>query len=134
MLDQVAALEQHPDQPRPQDGPLGIGPVADPVAVDPHRAPVGVVEPRQAGQQRGLARAGRAGDRHHLSWRHLQRDAAQGSGLLLGRPVEAVELLGPQDHGVHRKESDMVRHGSTLSAPTGPDRVSTATPPFRLNS
>ena len=34
----------------------------------------------------------------------------------------------------HCSESVMVRHGSTLSAPTGPDRVRTTSRPSRQNS
>ena len=69
--------------------------------------------------------------------RPRQRHAVQGEGLLVARAVEAVQR--PCRDGAlrvarvarsrcHRSESVTIRHGSTLSAPCGPDRVSTTSP------
>ena len=52
-------------------------PVADLLAVDPDRAAIVGLEEVDAAQERGLAAAGRADDRHHLAALDVEVDAAQ---------------------------------------------------------
>lgn len=144
--DEVAGLQQDTDPASPYAGPLGLRPVTDPLPADVDGAAVGFVQPGQTGQQGGLARPGRPDDRDALPAPHLKGDSAQRQGFLLARPVEPVQiprrqrgrvrgLLGECAGGVHHchlKESVTIRHGSTLSAPTGPDSVrSTCRPPWK---
>src|SRR5262249_61426263 len=68
-----------------------------------------------------------------------QRYAAQGERLVVARMEEAVQLAGVQerlrlDRHRHRKLSDTMRQGSTLSEPTADDRLSTAPRPLLKNS
>ena len=55
-----------------------------------------------------------------------ERDALQRQRLVVARVEEAVQAARRQRgaHGDHRSESVTIRHGSTLSAPFGPDSVS----------
>ena len=93
------------------------------------RAAVGLVEAGQAGQQRRLARARRAGHGDDLAAaRRVERDALQRERLVVAGVEEAVQAARPRATAViadHRTESVTIRHGSTLSAPFGPDSVST---------
>src|SRR6266446_4020586 len=131
VLQQVRALEQRADVTGAQRRALALGAVADPGLPNVDAAAVGLVQAGQAGQQRRLARAGRPGHGDYLARRHDEGDAAQGQGLLVTDPVETVELAGPQHgHRSHRNELVTVRHGSTLSAPAGPPRSTTASVPF----
>src|SRR4029079_15455639 len=86
---------------------------------------------RQAGQERGLARAGRAGDRDQLARLETERDAPQGERLVIARVEEPVQAACAEHrgHADHRTESVTILHGSTLSAPLGPESVSTASLP-----
>ena len=106
---------------------------------DPDGAAVRVVQPGQAAQQRRLARPGGPDQRHELARGHVERHTPQGQGLVVARAEEAVDRRACRD-GVcgrarrrvmrcHRSESVTIRHGSTLSAPVGPARVSTACRP-----
>src|SRR5205823_10739977 len=109
----------------------------EPVPGDPDVPAVRLVQPGQAREEGGLPAPGGARDRHQLPGVELHRDPAQGEGLLLVRVVETVQLvrmnerLGPY---AHRKLSDTSRQGSTLSEPTGPDKVRAASSPPLKNS
>ena len=102
---------------------------------DPDGAAVGFVDAGQAGQQRRLARAGRADQATNSPGSDVQGDPPQGQGLLLPGPEEPVEGFAPCSAGAlggvidHRKESVTMRHGSTLSPPTGAPTVMTTSVP-----
>jgi hypothetical protein len=54
VLQEVRGLEQRPDMPGAQGRTLVLGTVADPGVAQVHAAAVGLVQARQAGQQRRL--------------------------------------------------------------------------------
>ncbi len=74
---------------RHQRGLPGHGPhgqVADVDAVQPHRPVVRVHQPDQQGGDGGLARTGRADQRHRPARRHLEADVVQHLRLGVGEP------------------------------------------------
>src|SRR5580700_819672 len=132
VLQEVSGLEQGADMPGAQGRTLALGTVADPGLVHVHAAAVGLIEARQAGEQRRLARTRRADHGQQLACRHDEADPPERKGLLVADPVEAIEVAGAQHgHRSHWNELVTVRQGSTLSAPAGPARVTTASVPLR---
>src|SRR3954452_9071546 len=112
--------------------PRLLGAPREPLAGHRDHAAVGLVEPRQARQERRLARARGPGHGDDLAGLELQRDAAQGEGLVVAGVEEAIEALRLEHraHADHRRESLTRRHGSTLSAPLGPLSVRTTARPL----
>src|SRR5207245_6787777 len=135
-------LEEHPDPPGSARRSLELWSPADPLSGHDDVTSVRLVEARQARHQRRLAASGRAAHRNHLAPAHRHRDAAQRERLVLFRVVKAVELPGLHERRravesfgyAHRKLSDTMRHGSTLSAPTGEERLRTSSCPFLKSS
>src|SRR3954447_15612337 len=110
------------------------GPAAPPQPPPPRgaRPAGGRGEPRQARHERRLARARGPGHGDDLAGLELQRDAAEGEGLVVAGVEEAIEAprLEHRAHADHRTESVTRRHGSTLSAPLGPLSVRTTARPL----
>ena len=73
--EQEVALEDEADELPTRAGRTRLGPHG--AAVDPHPAGVGLLEAADQRQQRALAGAGAAGDRHRLPGGGVQRDLAQ---------------------------------------------------------
>ena len=132
MPDEVGLLVDHAELAGAQGGALLLGAARQALAVDADHAAVGLVEPRQARQQGRLARAGGPRDRHDLAGRDRQRDALERQRLVVARVVEAIQAVGLEQraHRVYRSESVTIFHGSTLSAPLGPESVSTTRCPL----
>ncbi len=145
VADEVAGLQQDTDPLGPDPGTFPLRAVADPLSADAHDTAGWLVQPCQAGQQGGLARTGGAHNSHPLTAPHPEAHSAQSQRLLLARTEEPVQLvcfqgvggllrrIGPVARGGHHcqpKESVTVRHGSTLSAPTGPDSVRSTSRPL----
>ena len=97
VAEQVAALEEHPDRTSADRRAHRLGSPRHALAGDVDDAAVGLVEPREARQQRRLPRAGRPDDGDDLAGLGRQRHAAQRERLLVTRVVEAVELAGLED-------------------------------------
>ena len=137
VLDEVPALPEHADVPSTQAGPVRLRSVAQSRTVHADVATRRLLEARQAGQQGRLARAGRTGDHRELAGLERHRDPAQGTRLLVGGAIELVEVLAPERgfrrHFDQASESLTIFHGSTLSAPTGPERVRTTVVPSCQN-
>ena len=105
--------------------PLLLRAPRQPLAVDAHHAAVRLVEAGQTGQQRRLAGPGGPGDGDHLALLDGERDALQGERLVVAgveEPVQAL-CLEQRGHRDHVTESVTIFHGSTLSAPFGPESV-----------
>ena len=81
---------------RAQRGALLLGAAREALAVDADHAAVGLVEAGEAGQQRRLARARRAGDGDDLAGVDGERHALQGERLVVAGVEEAVQALGLQ--------------------------------------
>ena len=81
-------------------GPLPTGfPNFLPVQEDAARIREG--QPREDGDQRGLARAGVAHDRHELALLDRQVDAAQHVGAPIGGPVSLPDVFQLEEgHGI----------------------------------
>ena len=94
--DEVEGLEDEAHRPGPVAGPAGVGHGEQVLALDQHPAAVDVVQPGQAVQQRGLARAARAHHRDQLAAPHHQVEAGQGLDLDAAGPVHLAHLLGHQ--------------------------------------
>jgi hypothetical protein len=75
-------------------GPAGVGHGEQVPALDQDPAAVDVVQPRQAVQQGGLARAAGAHDRDQLTAADLEVEAGQGLDLDTAGPVHLAHLLG----------------------------------------
>src|SRR5215472_3277216 len=110
-------------------------PPGDAMPGDEYVAAIWLVQAGQAGEQGGLAAARRPDHGYHLAAVHRDRDAAQREGLVVAGMEEAVELVGAQQRcrargHAHRKLSETMRQGSTLSEPTALDRLSNAPWPF----
>jgi hypothetical protein len=79
------------------------------LAVEEDAAAVGDLESRDHAQQRGLARARGAEERHQLARLDVERDAVEG--------LERAEALGDVDHlDAHRRSSTQVLRASVTSA------------------
>src|SRR3954452_11233653 len=128
MADEVGLLVEQADVAAAQPRPVLLRSPREALAGDLHGAAVRLVQPGQAGQQRRLPRPRRTGDRHQLARREAQRHTAKRERLVVSRVVEAVQAEGREGlgHPDHRTESETIRHGSTLSAPFGPDSLSTS--------
>src|SRR5262245_49042657 len=135
MLLEVGRLHQDADTPSSNPRAFGLGPSRDAFAVDLNGAPVGLVQPREAREERRLPAPARTDDRHDLAAFERKRHAAQRERLLVAgveEPVEVVRLerlrLRERRHP-HVKLRVTMRHGSTLSEPTGERRSITASVP-----
>lgn len=143
VFQQVAGLEQHSDVTGAEPAAQMFLLMGEAFTGNVDRAAVGLVEPGQTAQQRRLPGAGRSGHRDHLALLDPEPDTSERERLLLARAEEPVQGIsgeagrrGGRRHGhhAHRKESVTMCHGSTLSAPTAPDRVSTTWLPFLQNT
>jgi hypothetical protein len=116
-------------------GALLLGAAREALAPDADDPAVGLVEPREAVQERRLAGARGSGDGDDLAFADRERDTSQRERLVVAGVEEAVEALGLEGsaHHRHRRESVTIRHGSTLSAPFGPLSVSTTSRPLWKN-
>ncbi len=147
VIEQVARLLQDPDPPRAQRGPLRLRASRD--ARSHHRdvPAVGFIEPRQAGEQRGLAASRGPDHRDDLTRGDRDRDASQGEGFVITGVVEAIEVARFQDRVGRTVGRESYRHrqavlrlsvtilqGSTLSAPTGDNKVKVVRVPARNSS
>src|SRR4051812_37995615 len=141
MTEEVARLPHDADPPAQHRAPR-LRPVAHPHARQPDVAAVRLVETGHQGDERRLARARRAGDHDQLAGLDGQGDAAQCERLLLAGAVEPVQVThhecGSGRSAVHghcqANERLICAHGSTLSAPCGPLRVSSTSVPARQNT
>ncbi len=143
MGDQVAGLQQDADAAGTELGAFDLRAVADALAADPDCAAGGLIEPGEAREEGGLT--GPRWTDHSDGLTAIDGDAhpTQGQGLLLAGPKEPVQILRPKGcairqhlrdhagHPDHRTESVTIFQGSTLSAPFGPDRVTTTSVPAR---
>ena len=102
--EQVEALEDEAEVPQPE--PLA-GRFAHPPEVlpqDRHLAPIGPQQPREHGQQGGLAAAGGAHQQQHLARVQLQGDVAEHAHGRLAGAEGAVQVAGDQGRlGWHRR-------------------------------
>ena len=80
-------------------GPGRVGHGEQVLAGDQHPAAVDVVQPGQAVQQGGLARAGWAHHRHHLALTDGEVEVDQGLHLDLPGAVDLADPLGDQQPG-----------------------------------
>src|SRR2546425_4255283 len=130
-VDRVARLQEHADPPGPQRRSGRFRSPREPMAGDDHVAAIGFVEAREAGEERGFPAARRPRDDHHLARVNSKRHTPKSKRLVVARVVEAVQLASLKDWlgyierlGYrHRKLSETMRQGSTLSAPTGDERL-----------
>src|SRR5258705_5400129 len=119
-----------------------LGPVTQSLSVGAYDAAIGIVDASQT-----LARSRRARHDHQLTGRNGDGNTLQRQCLRVARPEEAIErgrlhrraaVAWPGcergGHGDQANESVILRHGSTLSAPTGPASVSVTVWPLRKNS
>ncbi len=114
-------------------------PPGDALAGNRHVAAIRLVQAGQTGEQGRFPAARRAYDRDNLASVDADRHSAQCEGLIVAGVEEAVQLARVQKRPrlgahTHRKLSETMRHGSTLSEPTAEDRLSTAARPFLKNS
>ena len=107
--DQVVRLEDETHRRRAAARALGVGQRVQVDAVEQHAAAVDVVEARAAVEQRRLARARRAHDRHELALVHDEVDVAQRLDLFRAGAVDLAHALGHQQLGrvtsLHRQQS-----------------------------
>src|SRR5207344_158202 len=115
---------------------LGLGSSRDAHPRDPNRSAVRLVQPCTAGEERGLPTPARAQDRHQLAWLDRERHPPQRERLLVAGMEEPVEVaclerrLSRRRRHPHVKLCVTMRHGSTLSAPTGERRPITSSVPL----
>ena len=88
--------------------PLGLGPPRQTLAEQVHVPAIGLVEASQAVQQRRLAAARRAEQRHHFARSQAHAHAAQGQGLGVTIVEKAIQVDRAQ--GRHAKLPAMSRH------------------------
>ena len=105
VVEQRVVLEHEAHAPRLRVGMGGIG------AMKEHTATVGLLQPGDDAQQRGLARAGRPQQRHQRAGRNVQRDVVADHG-----GAEALVQMIDQDAHVGCGMSATYRQGSTTSA------------------
>ena len=124
------------DLVRANAGALLLAAPRKPLAGDPHDAAVGLVEAGEAGEKGRLPRPGGPGHGDDLPGGDAQLHPPQRERLVVPGVVEAIEALNLQRraHRDHRRELVTIRHGSTLSAPLGPESVRTARRPRWKNA
>ena len=98
--DQVELLEHQAEPVAPQRRPAGIAESRE-IAVPSSliSPPSAAIEPGDQMQQRALAAAGFAGQRHALAGGDIEVDAAQHRDLLAGRAIALGQIADAQ-HGV----------------------------------
>jgi len=100
--EQVEALEHEADATVADLGAARVAEVADVQAGELVDAGVGLVEQPEDVEQGGLARAGRAQDRHPLARADLEVDAVQDGHGHLPAAVGAGQAPGAQDRRAHQ--------------------------------
>ena len=134
VADEVRLLVENADPAGAQPRALLLGPARERAPSIRTMPPSGSSSPARHASSVDLPEPGRAGDGHHLAGLDRERDTLERERLVVSRMVEAEESVGDErgGHHVHVTESLIVRHGSTLSAPFGPDSVSTTSlPPWK---
>ena len=96
--DQVELLKHQSEPVAAQRRAAGIGKAGDVGVAKPDLAAIGGIEPRDQMQQRALAGAGFAGQRHALAGGNVEIDPAQHGDLLAGRAVGLGQVADAQ-HG-----------------------------------
>ena len=135
VVEQVAGLEQHADQIGSQSRPLTLSSAGHLSIAHNNRSAVRFVETTQTGEQGRLPGAGRTEHGNDLAGLDPNGNAGEGDHFFVTVVEEAVEAVCSQDRcHDHANESVTVRHGSTLSALTGPDSVTMASMPVFQNS
>src|SRR6266542_266604 len=135
MLQEVPALQQDADAASSDLRALGLGPSRDAFTRDSNRAAVGFVQAREAREERRLPTPARTDDRHHLAAVKRERHPTQRERLLVACVEEAVEVARIERRWslgrahFHLRLCVTIRHGSTLSAPTGERSSSTISDP-----
>ena len=131
----LPGLQLNADVLGPHPRPLGLRPPRQAPARKLDMAAIGLVEPGDAGEQRGLAASRGPHQRHDLAGCDAEANSAERPDLRVGDMIEAVEVDrgndGSSRRHFHWKLFDISSHWSTLSAPFGAENVRVATlPPF----